>query len=357
MLAISLAVVIASKNRRPSVRWVSPVEAHNAEVEAVAMEDRAYPVLAKFVALDSVVGRPVDHLDAMPGEEGWDAVADWIEQPETQRMIDLLEEAAGREVLGVPMYDYQDSVWVDAMTEVGIWEYDRDYARVDESGLMFNVRLPMPATIVRAGWYLRADALVAVEAGDRDLFLRDMQTWARLALFADEPKAIVGQIVQATQVSRISWLIGRVLVERPGLIDESMGAALESIFAMAMSDDVFLIDIELELLMLEDIVRRMVDDQGVVDLVQIKGFVPVLVDGEAGVIPEPSSVDFAEIDTDLLVGYFYYKAVAQSRVDALGMPWKPVEKLENENNWGEGGVGGASALVAAWGAGDGIVGY
>ncbi len=317
-------------------RWVSPVEAHNEAIGLVPIEDRAYPLLAKAAARLVTMKMLTELGDVEPGDEGWNAVVDWVETPGTQRVIGLLEEAAGRSVLGVPMLDYQDSVWTDAMAEVGIWLDEPMVAEDAAAPLMLNVVLPMLGPMVQMGRLLQADATVAIEAGDRDRFVRDVQVWSRLALMADEPRVMIGQLVGVVQLGQINRLIGEVLAEHPGLIDEKVGAQLEGFYQSVMDADVFSMNLDLEYATLEDVIRRMVDDAGQYAPVQTLAFVPMLGDDEDGVLPEPSSAPLEDIDADLIAGYIHYRKMGQVYVDAAVMPWREVEAIADDESWGDG---------------------
>jgi len=333
VLVIVGVVMFSPENLGQTGRWVSPVERHNAEIEAVAMEDRAYPILAKFMARDSRGEGQFEHLDVMPGDEGWDELAAWIHDPRTQELIELLARASECSILGMPMLDYEDSIWVDAMAEVGIWLEEPTVYEDEPACLILNVLLPMGGAIIRAEWYLQADALLAIEQRDMDRFVRDVRIWSKLAMFADEPKIAVGQLVQAVQLAKISLFIADVLLEHPELVDVAVAGDLDEILAGAMAADVFVFDLELEYATLEDVIRRMVDDAGQYAPAQTLAFIPMIDDGE-GILPEPSWARIEDIDADLLAGYMHYKAVGQSRVDAVGMPWREVEALE-EDDWGK----------------------
>ncbi len=315
--------------------WVSPVEAHNEAIELVDLEDRAYPVLAKFYARTAAGSMPFTIGEVSPGDEGWDEVAAWIETEEAQGLIALLGEASGRLILGMPLLDYEDSIWVNAMGSVGIWVVDESRVGVGETALMLNVLLPMSGTIVRAGKALEADAFAAIEAGDGERFVRDVQVWSRLALMADEPRVLIGQLVRTTQISRINRLIGKMLIEYPGLIDEEVGAQLEDIYREVMEAGVYAMNLDLEYATLEDAIRRMVDDAGQYAPAQTLAFIPMIDDGE-GVLPEPSSALLEDIDADLIAGYIHYREMGQVYVDAVVMPWREVEVLEDEDSWSDG---------------------
>jgi hypothetical protein len=316
--------------------WVSPVEAHNEAIGLVDLDDRAYPLLAEFFARTAAGSMPFTIGEVSPGDEGWDEVAAWVESEEAQGLIALLGEASGRLILGMPMLDHEDSIWVNAMGSVGIWVVDESRVGVGETALMLNVLLPMSRTIVRAGWVLKADALAAIEAGDGERFVRDVQVWSRLALMADEPNVMIGQLVGVAQLIQINRLIGEVLAEHPELIDEEVGAQLEGVYQSVMEADVFSMNLDLEYAMFEDVLRRLVDDEGQYDAVQTLAFLPMIGDEEGGVMPKPSSAAMEWIDPDLLAGYTYYKSVGQARVDAVAMPWHEVEAVGDEDSWSDG---------------------
>jgi len=316
--------------------WVSPVEAHNEAIGLVDMDDRAYPVLAEFFARTAAGSMPFTIGEVSLGDEGWDEVAAWIETEEAQGLIALLSEASGRLILGMPLLDYEDSIWVNAMGSVGIWVVDESRVGVGETPLMLNVLLPMGGAIVQAGKALEADAFAAIEAGDGDRFVRDVQVWSRLALMADEPKVMIGQLVGVVQLIQINRLIGEVLAEHPGLIDEKVGAELEGVYQSVMDADVFSMNLDLEYATIEDVLRRMVDDAGQYDGVQTLAFLPMIGDDEEGIMPEPSSALLEDIDSDLIAGYIHYRKIGQARIDAVAMPWREVEALEDEDSWSDG---------------------
>lgn len=316
--------------------WVDPVEAHNKAVEQVPIEDRAYPHMARFYARYSQMEIPEQFSEVDPGEQGWDEVGVWISTQDVQGLIEILEDASGCSVLGVPLHDYEDPIWVAAMQEVGYWSEMREVERADGQVLLMNTLLPMPGVIVQAGHVLFADAQVAELEGDAHRLMRDVRIWSRLVLMTDQPNLLIGQLVQVMGAAKIGWLVGGLLHVHPELIDESAAAEIEGIFDEMMSTGVFELDLELEKIMMEDIIRRMVDDAGVADYVQIRDMAPVMADGDQGVLPPASKARLEDIEPELLATYNHFVERGQVRIDAIDMPWKPIRVLENEETWSDG---------------------
>ena len=321
---------------KPASSWVSPVDAHNEAIEQVPIEERAYPHLARFYARYSQLDRPDEFGEVDPNDEGWDAVQAWISTQAVQDLIDDLEAASKCSVLGVPLHDFEDPIWVREMQAVGYWSEERAVERSDGQVLMMNALLPMPGVIVQAGHVLFADAQVAELERDAHRLMRDVRLWSRLVLMADQPNLLIGQLVQVMGSAKIGWAVGGLLHVHPELIDESAAAEIERIFDEMMSTGVFELDLELEKMMMEDIMRRMVDDDGVADYVQIRDMAPVITDGDQGVLSPASKAMLEDIEPELLATYNHFMERGQVRIDAINMPWELIRVLENEETWSDG---------------------
>ena len=94
---------------------------------------------------------PDEFGDSTPGDEGWGDVEAWISTDAVQGLIDQLEIASGCSVLGVPLHDYEDPIWVREMQGVGFWSEERSVGRSDGEVLFMNALLPMPGVIVQGG--------------------------------------------------------------------------------------------------------------------------------------------------------------------------------------------------------------
>lgn len=320
---------------KPATSWVNPVDAHNEAIEQVPIEDRAYPHLARFYARYSQLDIPDTFDEADPGDEGWDAVQAWISTQAVQGLIDELEAASECSVLGVPLYDYEDPIWVREMQGVGYWSDVREVERSGGQVLLTDCLLPMPGVIVQAGHVLYNDAQTALVKGDMNRLMRDVRIWSRLVLFADEPEVLISQLVQLAESWKIGRLIGEQLYRYPHLITEEMAGEFESIFMEFADSGMFVIDFELENMMFEDIIRRMVDDDGAADYVQIRDFVPALGDGDAGILPPASRARLEDIEPELLTTYNHFVDRGEVRVNATEMPWQTIRVLDDEETWSD----------------------
>lgn len=336
LVVLGVALRMSQGGLGQPVVWVNPVDVHNDAIELVPIEDQAYPHLARFYARWSQMELPDEFGDASPGDEGWGDVEEWISTDAVQGLIDQLEIASGCSVLGAPLHDYEDPIWVREMQGVGFWSEERSVGRSDGEVLFMNALLPMPGVIVQGGQVLNADARMAIERGDTQRLMRDVRIWSRLALFADEPSVMIGQLVQLIESAKVSRLIANVLSTNPELVGEKQASELETMFVDMVDAGVFVLDLELERKMMEDILRRMVDDQGDADYVQIRDFVPVVQDGDLGVLPAASQVLLEDIEPELLAGYIHMVEHGMARVDAIEMPWDLIRVLENEDTWSDG---------------------
>lgn len=321
---------------KPKSDWMNPVIAHNEAIESVPIEDRAYPMLARFYARYSQMELPDEYGEASIGGEGWEDVEAWVSSPARQGLIGFLEIASECSVLGAPLHDYEDPIWVREMQGVGFWSEGRLTERSDGEVLLVNALLPMPGVIFQAGLVLENDARVAILHGDAQRLMRDVRIWSRLALFADEPLVLTGQIVQLQESAKIGRMIASFLHTNPELVGETQADELEEILGEMVDADVFVLDLELERVMMEDILRRMIDDEGSADYVQIRDFAPVIADGDSGVLPRASLVRLEDIEPELLAAYTHFVERGQARIDAIEMPWKSIRMLENEETWSDG---------------------
>ncbi len=177
MLIATLASILVCTQPADAVAIATPridyVAKLNEPALAVPEEDRAWPVYERaFDAMEWPV--PEDLRNAAPGGDAWPGALAYLDR--NARTLELLREGAKRPHLGRVLES--------------------------ETTLLFDVRLDHLGLLRRATDLLRADALRAIEQGDTERALIDIQTIFSVSEHVNQPS------------SAIAWLCSIAIAER-----------------------------------------------------------------------------------------------------------------------------------------------
>lgn len=312
-----------------------PVGDWNKRVEATPPGDRAFPVLAEIAARLRVIGDTTegaapgqstpDFIDARPGDEGWDDLVAWLGRDDVGVVLDRIEEAARRPRMASPMLDRDSPEWIDAMAAQGI-TIAPDPSPVWPQQIMIHVMLPGLGPERLSTRVLFARARLAAETGDSAGFCRIVETGVALGLKPDRTPFLIDRLVLAADLMMMHGVVAETLRDRPDLIDEASAVRLDA--AMARGADALMGGAAEayagESVMLEDILRRMVDSRGVFDPVRAHATSGMLDGFTSGAAPSPSSVERGSINAELLAVYERHAAQIAARRASLEIPWRAV---------------------------------
>ncbi len=314
-----------------AVRW-DPIGDHNAAVDAVPVDQRAYPVLAEFAARAEVMGAGAwrgpsglapSFVGAEPGDEEWDTLAAWIEGEEGRELLRLITETASRPKFGQSLSDRGVPIWDDILRRHGAWVMD-DPSPPAAYPLAINMVLPAMKPATAGVSILDARARLAAERGDRAGLVAAVGPMVRLAGMVDDPPFLISQIIALRFASTARARMAAVLSEHPDLIDEPMAALFESWLAEPFNDGSIRPDARWELTAFEDVIRRVVDDRGV--YVRAHARIMAGVDDFLWVDdpPPPSTAPLASFNADLLASHAWLERYIASGLAGLEIPWTPI---------------------------------
>ncbi|GEM_PF-5454176 len=307
-----------------------PVGDANRRVEAIPVEDRAYPLIAEAAAmLEASNAR--DRLGSKPGEESWEDDAVWIRGAQAQAIIDLLRGAVSKPHSGFPLGDTHGQIWDDARERHGL---ERIGGKATKQPPMIGVLLPAISTSRMATRLLVADALVARESGDSEPFIDRIETAIQLTRLEYPLDALIQQLVHCANLAYVSSVVQESIVSSPGLMSESSALRAESALRDAMQRGVGVLETSGEMLFLEDQLRRYINGNGTFNGTAASAAAEALDTGQG--TGAPSSVQTDAIDPDLLATLKEAQRLAGAGQAAARIVYKPMDDFEQAvESWAE----------------------
>ncbi|MFK7884506.1 MAG: hypothetical protein AB8F26_10035, partial [Phycisphaerales bacterium] len=301
-----------------------PVGDANRRVEAIPMEDRAYPLIAEAAAMMEAE-EVRDKLKPKPGEEGWEEAVVWVESDEAQAIIRVLERAVAKPEAGFPMSDAPEPIWEAARERHGL---KADVGQASPYPMVFDVLLPATGKVRLMVRLLSVDSEIAFEQSDADRFVRNLETTIGLVKHGYEQDWLIQQLVDYAALALVREQIERVLIDLPSFLDEVNAARLALACSVVDTVGVYQLGTSNEIETFEDQIRRYVDDRGVYD-VQGAGAVATAMGSGNGLVP-PSSVATASINQDLLASLTEFQRWAAVAERAATEPYEAMTGFKPE---------------------------
>lgn len=310
------------------VRW-DPIGDHNAAVEAMDPEDRAYPLLAEVYGLlwavrterGQTYGLMPDFINARPGEPGWEELVAWLDDERVLAVRVLGRAAASKPALGAPLAATEEPEWHAAMARHGIASVDLHPG--PQHPLLISALLPALGPVRGLSEISNAVARLCAERGDVDGFMAAIDEMFDLAVLSAEPGFVINQVVRADHLARAARRIGETLAGHPELLDEAAAARLARRLGDAIESGWTRLDTTRDLQFFEDILRRTVDDRGVFNRSMARRTARIVENWGEDDPPPPSSAPLEAFNPDLLASYHEMARYAAARAEAARVPWRP----------------------------------
>lgn len=271
-----------------------PVGDANRRVEAIPIEDRAYPLIAEAAAMLEAadVG---ELLSNRVGDDGWEETVVWVESDEAQSIIGVLQKAAAKLEGGFPLSDGSDPIWEGARERHGL----APNAEVGSTQpMLVSVLLPHVGASRRAIEVLLVDAEFARQSQDPERHINNLLLAIRLSEFQTEIPSLIEYMVRYANLARIVAAVEDLILETPYILGQSHATSLSSELDRLARAGFLKLDLSHEDIMTEDILRRFLDANGVFDSASARRAVDL--DSVGGTSPTPSSVDTASINQDVM---------------------------------------------------------
>ncbi len=314
-----------------AVRW-DPIGDHNAAVAAMSPDERAYPLVAEAMARlramrdetwgDRPDARLPDFIRAKPGEPEWERLKTWLEEEPVREVLAIVRQAAGRPALGQPLGVRDDPEWIESMARHGI-EIAQEPSPVPSDPLLLDVLLTGAGAIRDMCRLCLAQAELATEQGDAQAFRGAVQDLFGLAPLTSEPGFVLNQLLRIAVLMMAADRIADAIMHHPDLLDEGMAARFDAMLADALAMGWTDMNLTVEQTVFEDILRRMMNDQGVFDPMLSGLAVSGMNQPGAHTSPPPSAAPLTAFNTDLLACYRRMEMRADAGVAALEIPWQP----------------------------------
>lgn len=313
-----------------AVRW-DPIGDHNAAVDAVPVGVRAFPLLAEYdgrvqamrdEAWGTNGGYAPEFCAAQPGDPEWPTLVAWLEGEDAQELTRLMMEAASRPSFGQSWSARGVPLWDDVVRQHGGFVPDEP-GPVPVHPLVIYMQLPAFGPTIGGALVLDARARLAVERNDRDGLVAAVRPIVNMAELVADPPLMISQFVAARHRLRVRLRIAEALSKRPDLIDEPTAALFDGWLALGLADAVIVPDAQWELVLFEDMLRRMVDDRGVFVPVRARQFADALDNSDLDA-PSASTAPQAAFNADLLASHAWLERYIASGQAGLEIPWTPI---------------------------------
>lgn len=257
LLFVAYAVMFVLYNTgKPNVTR-NYVAEMRAEVEAIPEEDRAWPVYLRAIRL-------------LDGEAWARADHDWLVAPTRDEAAAWLDEHAEgiamvRDAAAKPALGYRFSHRVDPELEMAYGRSVEAEPIADDdplNGVIVGVLLPYLRELKQMAQTLWIDARVAIEAGDGDRFVSDVDAVLGMA---DQVRAggfLIGDLVSISLVSLAARTIDEALVASASTLDDEALRRLAHRLNAYPSDGGPIIRVSGERTFFEDFLQRVYTDDG-----------------------------------------------------------------------------------------------
>lgn len=241
----------------------------NAQIEAVPEEDRAWPLYKQAVLFK--IEHPMTEALMMnrpiyPGWAQWDENKAWLE--EVAPALALVREGARKPRLAKPMTDVQDEDIARAYAAADGWTYEKETP--SDNPMLIGVLLPELGYMRNFAQDLTSDSFFAMESGDRERAIEDIEAMLGLAKHSAASTTLIGQLVQVAIEHLAALNALRLIDAYPGAFSADELARIQQAFMTMGRDGMpdqgrmapITLDITLERAMFEDIVQRTYSDDG-----------------------------------------------------------------------------------------------
>lgn len=276
------------------VRW-DPIAEYNRRLVGFGPDDFAWPLIVEASELFGSPGVP--GFDALgPEDPGWENLTEILARTEIQWLVEILVRASHKPVLGMPML-----------------------GRIDDTTPFEH---PEPCDTRRLGLerLLIADGYVGAVSGDLLRFRDRIDSALRLLLLDEEPLLRIAQLRRGYLVEVIVHRVGRVLDQHPQMIDEQTAASIDALLARVVERGALTIHADADLVIYEDMARRMVDDRGAFDPAKVAALTASDPSSGQGV-PPPSDAPRSAFTPSLWSSYEVLVEEYERSAAAGAVPW------------------------------------
>lgn len=241
----------------------------NAARAEVPEQDRAWPLYKQAVLFKLDHPMPDELLNnwpIYPGWNQWDEAKAWL--TETKPALDLIRAGAKKPALGKPLLTVQDE-------DIARAEAARDGRPFvpevpEEKPMLMMVLLPELGYLRTGARDLAPDTFLAMEQGDKERAIENIEASLRMADHAAESQTIIGQLVQVAIEHLAARTALTIIDAYPGAFDEADLERLQTAFMTIGREGMpaeggltrLTIDISLERISFYDVVQRTYSDDG-----------------------------------------------------------------------------------------------
>jgi hypothetical protein len=300
-----------------------PIGRANAAVDSVPFDQRAYPLFAEINAILSS-NQPPD-LGVRPDAEGWGELRAWLGTEDARAAIGLIGSLRDRPEPGFPLGVETDSVWNAALNAKGI-DTGPVFAAPTDTPLIFCL-LPSLGTMRQASRIVFADAELARLQNDPIRFTDSVCAGLDLLRHGYGIDFMIQQVVRKVIMMDACERIASAL-EDPTFLDDSDASLLDRALADLMSRRLLVYSTAADRIAFEDLIRRMMEEQGVFVPSAARAVVASLQMGD--VSASASSVRRESINADLLRSLDEFERIADLAEQAATVPWSPIPDYDDD---------------------------
>lgn len=251
---VGFAIYFFAGRPSPRINYIARV---NQAIEKTPLEDRAWPIYRRaFLGLGHIAraSSPAPKFDAEPGMKEWPGLLDTAtrHQPE----LELIRQGAAKSTLGFVL-GAKGSVH-----DAELWPDKKPTAVDPATGQELDiVELPPIQGMRDLAGLLRADAVLAREAGDGKRLLRDLNSMLGLAHQVGDNAPLLCELVALTIYDKALDQIELTLRQDPALIENEDWVALaHRLSGPKVAAD--LVTVDMERMAFQDRVQRSFTDDG-----------------------------------------------------------------------------------------------
>lgn len=302
----------------------------NRMIEEIPLEERSYPLLAEaFAVLEAAY---VDEeIKRRPGDEWWDATVEWLDSDDGGRVSALVREAVARPHAGFPIGDGSDPTWEAARERAGLEPFA---VTASDHPALIDALMPAVGAKNRLAMHLGAEARLAMVRGDRARFQEATLAIAGLSHHSYPSYSLIEHLVDLTVRRRLIDVVGEAM-ESDGFLTEPMAAGLDAALGQFDPQARLARGFEAEQVVFEDLIRRMVDENGV--FVRSRAMRVMLETDTPQLNIEPSSVARESINEGLARALDEQEESLAAALRSAAVPYQPYGDFDAQvDNWKQG---------------------
>ncbi len=330
--ALAIAAVLATTTSlAPAQDEWNPIADYNAEIEKIPENERAWPVYVEALELLATIDQFEDDQGMHPGVGAlasdpnidWESLATWLRRPTVADAAAKYREAASLDHLGRIMSAGDDPVLAEYWRAT-----DPEYqatAAPENPLLVIDFFSPHLGLLRKAARHLHSESSLYFSDSMPDNAVSNLVAAISISQHASSQPFLICQLVQLGILDETCRTIREEIWVHPNVLSDAHLLLLTQELVAASQTEVFVLDPELEILSLEDLLRRSANSHGFPNLTHLEKVADALWGtGDSSRVDVRTPAYTGELKGELDTVISLHRTVWAAVADSSRTPWNDV---------------------------------